>query len=993
MVPSDRIGHFLAQARRRTRTLVALQVFALVSAGVAASFFLLAWAAMQTGPAAYWPTITTGVLLFGTLTFAALGVVLPALRLKTDTAVALLIGRKHLKIASDLRSAVELSEQPTNNNSKELVAALREQVGNALTRVAIAEVLPAKQTHLSFAVAGSVAVLLTLLAILAPDVMRRGLVLLLHTPTLYEGAAVSEEPLVADVKLTYTYPSYTKMGPKTVEGSTGDLQAIKGTKVDIEMRALRRVRRALLFFGDSGEGTPLEANVKDSLVRGSFVLNETSRYRLWLAPLIGRPVRESRGHRIEIIVDQPPAVSIKSASDRLELASPRPVEIGYSATDDFELSEVNLVFRVGNAPEKRVLLHEAGSKRQVQGSMMWDPSGESLVPGVEIAYHIEARDTDTVSGPKVGVSRTLYLVLERPRESTDESLEQQKFVQERLLGVLADRLETAGSAPGETPPNDQFTLWQAAHDEEAAQVALLAGVVDEQRRDGGASKTLLGALSKVADRLNHELKAESVLLRQLRPRADSARMVQSDLQPLARLAPAHIAMLEDVVLVLDDLIGRQRLEDLAGLGEQLTQAYDKLSDLLARYQNTKDEALKEQLMREMQALRKRIGDLAQKIAEVKSRNEVGNEWQNMPDTRAAMNKAKQLEDLLAKGDNDSLSKALEELGESLRSLKKMLNENADDFTGERFTKESKATAELTQKLSELEGDERQLAGDTRQLSEAMQRILKERQAKELAEQLKGVQEKLSKLKDTLQTPTPKRLGEDAADQQSQARDRVSSTEELLQRKDVVEARKQMDELSESMSPLTKQARQRAKKDDPNGSLGSFAKKMDEAEKLSDEIRASLLKLAPRDRDIANAEQRQQGQQLGERQKALAERARQLAAEARKAGNTPGFDQAAQGLEEVAGQMGQAQSDLNASDTTDALSKEQGAADRLSQLRESIKGEKMARGSRSPEPVRIPGVDDSKAPRAWREELIEAMKEKGPENFRDAVRRYYEELVK
>jgi glucose/arabinose dehydrogenase len=42
---------------------------------------------------------------------------------------------------------------------------------------------------------------------------------------------------------------------------------------------------------------------------------------------------------------------------------------------------------------------------------------------------------------------------------------------------------------------------------------------------------------------------------------------------------------------------------------------------------------------------------------------------------------------------------------------------------------------------------------------------------------------------------------------------------------------------------------------------------------------------------------------------------------------------------------------------------------------------------------IPGADESKAPREWRQELLDAMREKAPERFREEVRRYYEELVK
>ena len=993
MVSRDGIGHFLARVRKRARTLTALRIFALAAMGLAGVVFVMAWLALRTGPAAYWPTITTTVLLIGTLLAAFFGGLLPWSRLKTDSAVARLVGQRHPPLASDLLSAVQLARQAPPGSSENLVEALRTQVGSDAARLEIDTVIPAKETTRTIAVAMGVALLLGTLTFLAPSTLARGLALLVRTPTLYEGAAVSDEPVVRDVRITYTYPTYTKLPPKTVEGATGDVQALKGTRVDLEMRSLRRARRALLFFGEAGEGRVLEARLTDNIIRASFVVSESSRYRIWLAPLLGRPIRERRGHRAEVIPDQPPVVEIKAAAERLELASPRPVEVGYSAADDYGLGDVDLVFRVGNAPEKRVPLQKATGGRQTAGSTMWDPSGESLVPGVQITYRIEARDTDTVSGPKVGVSRTLSLVLERPRENTDESLEQQKFVQERLLGVLADRLEAGVRPAGETPLPDEFTLWQASHDEEATQVALLAGLVDEQRRDGGASATLLEALSRIADRLNKQLRVEGVVLRNLKRRAEGGRLALTDLQPLRRMAGPHVVILEDVVLVLDDLIGRQRLEDLAGLGEQLTQAFDKLKDLLTRYQNTKDESLREQLQREMQALRRRIGDLAQKIAAVKSRNEVGNEWQNMPDTRDAMNKAKTLEDLLAKGDSESLSKALSELGNSLQSLKQMLNENADDFTGERFPKESRATAELMKKMSDLEGDERQLAADTRKLSDEMRKSLQEQQTKQMAAQMKGVQEKLTQLKDALKTPTPKRLGEDAADNQSRARDRATGAEELLQRKDVTEARKQMEELSQSLRPLNKVAKMRAKKDDPNGTMARFASKMEEADRLSEEVREALSQLAPRERDVASEDQRQQGQKMGERQRAISERTRQLAEEARQAGNNPGFEKAADGLQEVAGQMGQAGQDLQSSDASDALTKEQAAADRLSQLRDGLQGEKMARGSRNPEPVRIPGADDSKAPRAWRQELMEAMKEKGPENFRDAVRRYYEELVK
>lgn len=992
MVSRDAIEIFLARARTRARAESALRISALAAAAFFLVLLFLSWLAKHTGPAAYWPVVTTGVLLAVTLGAVFLGGFLPWRRLKTDTAVARMVGHRHPAVASDLLSAVQLREAADTARSTALVGALRGQVSQAVAALDLRRVVPLTPAAKPAAAAALAGGLLLGAAWLSPEGIQRGLRLLMRTPTLYEGAAISAEPLVADVKLTYHYPAYTGLPARTVEGATGDVAAIKGTRIELEMRALRRTRRALLFFGEEGQGGQMEAQVAHDVVRAAFTIEGNDRYRVWLAPLLGRPVRENRGHRIEAAVDQPPTVEIKAAADRLDLQAPRPVEVGFAATDDYGLDRVDLVYRVGNAPEKRVPLKAAAGERKVEGKTTWDPSAEALVPGVQIAYRIEARDLDNVSGPKIGSSRTLYLTLERPRESTDESLESQLYVLERLLGVLAERLELLDRATERTLPAEA-TAYLGAHEDETAQVALLAGLVDQQKREGGASQALLEALSKVADRLNRALRLENPLMQKLRPLAQQGRVAAADLGALRKAAPDHIVTLEDAVLVLDDLIGRQRLEDLAGLGEQLTQAYERLQDLLSRYQNTKDEALREQLQREIQALQRRIGELAQKIAAVKARNEVGSEWQNMPDTREAMSKAKNLEELLKKGDSESLAQALAELGDTLQSLKDMLSQNADDFNDDRFPKESRATSELTKKMSELEGDERQLAGDTSQLADELQKSMQERQQKDMAERMAAVQDKLSRLQETLKHPTPKRLGDEAAEKQARARDRAEGAEKLLQRQDVTEAGKEMSELGQALSPLAKQAQVRAAKEQAGGAMGRFSEQMSEAQKLADEITKDLQQLAPRGRDVANEAQRQRGQQMGQRQQSLAERTRALAEDARKNQGLPGFDQAAQGLQDVAGQMQQAMEDLQRGDAGEALAKEQAAADRLAALREGMKGEKMARGSRNQEPVRIPGADDSSAPRAWRQELMEAMKEKGPETFRDAVRRYYEELVK
>jgi hypothetical protein len=46
-----------------------------------------------------------------------------------------------------------------------------------------------------------------------------------------------------------------------------------------------------------------------------------------------------------------------------------------------------------------------------------------------------------------------------------------------------------------------------------------------------------------------------------------------------------------------------------------------------------------------------------------------------------------------------------------------------------------------------------------------------------------------------------------------------------------------------------------------------------------------------------------------------------------------------------------------------------------------------------EPVRIPGADEYRAPKEFRQDILDAMKRSAPADYKDMVKKYYEELVK
>ena len=464
----DRVRGFLGLVRRRVLLRDALRWSALATAALLIVLLGLSSLAAALGPAGFWLPITFIAGGACVAMAAFVGVWRPMRTLRADHGTARVMARLHPPLhalVGDIVSAVELETEPNPRASHlsdsepaisaDLVRAFQGRVAESL-----ASLDPRRLISMRPATRGALALLAALALLvgaarLLPDVVGRGLSTLLHRPSRFEGAAISATPIVGDVRITYEYPPYTGLPPRVVEGSTGDIVAIKGTRVKIETTPLRTSRHAMLLLGESGEVGEVPARLGKGLITAHLTLIESGTYRFWLQPLLGRAVREQRGHRLEAEVDRPPRVEIHGPADRLELSTPRPIEVGFAADDDYGLGAVELVFRVDDAPEQRQLLKDARGAKLAQGRTLWDPARLGLSPGARIAYHVEARDRDEISGAKAGSSRTLYVVIARPQESIDDRLDRQRDVLERLTSDLADRLELPariGAGAGTLPP-------------------------------------------------------------------------------------------------------------------------------------------------------------------------------------------------------------------------------------------------------------------------------------------------------------------------------------------------------------------------------------------------------------------------------------------------------------------------------------------------------------------------------------------------------------
>src|SRR5438105_8665446 len=240
------VAALLARARRRAAWLEALRGVSLVSAGLLVA--LLAGALVAS--------------VDGTL-FARL--VLAALSLAASAAAGWLVWRaspldprqlaRRLGGPSELLSSVELSADPPAGASTELLSLLHVRAAAAAAKIDPAKALPASSLRPAILALAGTLLFWAFAHWMAPRHVSQGL------RRLWSGDSgappVEPSPIAGDLSITYLYPAYTGLPPRTEEGTAGDLRAPRGTEVRIAARADRDLSQA--FAVVNGTGVELEA--------------------------------------------------------------------------------------------------------------------------------------------------------------------------------------------------------------------------------------------------------------------------------------------------------------------------------------------------------------------------------------------------------------------------------------------------------------------------------------------------------------------------------------------------------------------------------------------------------------------------------------------------------------------------------------------------------------------------------------------------------------
>ncbi|HEX3036427.1 MAG TPA: DUF4175 family protein [Thermodesulfobacteriota bacterium] len=945
----------------------------------------------------YTNSVYFSILKFFALVAACFGLVkflIPAvLKKEKETALALELEKVNPGLGENALNAILLAEETRSEKelgvSKSLIEAHIDEVSRKLESLDLSSAVPVEKIRSHWKRLTAAFLLSAVALVFAPKEFRSFLfsahILPASDPDFLE---------LADIRIEYKYPAYTKIPPEVVRRSTGDVKAMRGTQVTFEATPLNSLSGGEIVI-QNGFNVPLSWEGKK--LKGEFrILSDGSFY-------IRDKGGEFRSRTFRIIAqkDNNPKIIIKSQTgDAVEIEESDNLDIFYKATDDFGLTKLLLTWNGKKGEGSKLIKQTKGEPESIEDKFTWDFSGIESEPGEVVEVRIEAYDNDTVTGPKVGVSNAIRVKLNSVRKKHENVLALVESVLEEFLDVLADDIQYRPQNNGSDVAQVKEVQGNIGRKIKIAQSSL-DKILDKMKDDDFSDYTYFLGISNIKIRVEDIINQRFDLL---------ASLSAGDLPRLGDLITREINEFEDDVLFLDSMLKGERLRESLFYGRDMLNKHDELRELLESLKQNGDEKTRRDVQRKIEELRDLMAQLAEKLSSVGG--DIREEFLN-PDAFQAMNLEGTLDQVMKLIEQGKINDALELLSNFESDLQDMiagLESGVQSFSSASLSEEMRKLSEFISKVKNLEKEEESLKKKTEGLKEG---LLKEKNEREnLLEFVRREKEKVEMLENILMEAKSKisdNMTEDETSEENMIIDRIlNETQELrhwlqaFQFKESLEEAKEVEGQTAGLRNLSRLG---------TGKLGNVGREIQESADIAKEIREDLEQLEAQIKQKSMYQFAERQDEIEKETSALADDFRDL--------HQSDFsfpDDIGEKLDDSKGFMQGASGSLRKKEISRAISNQEEAIKSLKGARENAEGllEKFrmsARGMGRPVPfvlgrgfqeggqgtdtsyVDIPSPAESEIGKEFKENLMEALRDGSPKGFEELNKRYYEKIIK
>ncbi|MCF6157531.1 MAG: hypothetical protein E3K32_02935 [wastewater metagenome] len=683
-------------------------------------------------------------------------VFLPLLSLLNREKIALFMEERYPSLNNSLISSVQLTKGTLQKRgvtySEQMIGMLVEDTANQVKQLDINRVINRGFLRFTCVILIASFVIFSTVYIYNHSSFHKNIPLLFSYFSKGEGVvekgfAAYSGPVIGDITLAYRYPLYTGLSPKTIYNTSGDIKALKGSEVQISALSDRPLLSAEMILNDS-KRIPLEIE-NGRMFKGNLLLFESGSYCFETTDSNGRVVKDTVLHTIQVDPDQFPEISIRSPGKDLIVNEKDTVELTYAARDDFGIHEITLVFERGGEKKTETLMRSGKKRTEYNGSYLWSLSELNLREEERIAYHLEVKDNDTISEQKVGSSRVYYLEVYSSRKKHQDLIQLQEALLREMLFLLSDDL-TKRVDDEKCTSKDYLMMIQDGVQGYVKKIHdLFTDILVGMQDDTLANYSVYYALQNLKEKFHTVTdKKQTAVMRSVQDTAESS-MPVSVLQELQKTQDEEVAEVENIILFINEMIEKQRLEDVLDTGKNLVQSQNTIEKLLNSLREGKDEKLNEKVLAELMRIEDTLQQMMEKLMKM-AQGEHMDEFLNADamktiEQNSLMEELNAMKDALSKGDLDSALQAAQRLLSELQKMMDQMGSSAQNFADQSFGDMLKDANHLTDKISGLESKERELAENTDQLKKEIQ----SRTSQAMNETLKSFFEKQGERLDTM----------------------------------------------------------------------------------------------------------------------------------------------------------------------------------------------------------------------------------------------------
>jgi soluble cytochrome b562 len=553
---------------------------------------------------------------------------------------------------------------------------------------------------------------------------------------------VVDAPAAGNFEMLYTYPAYSGLAPRTVSGS-GEIEALKGTSVEVAFSTTVDVARAALVFGANRIAA---RPAGERRYRATLYLNGETSYRIELEDTGGLTNGGGPEYAVRLIPDAVPSVEVTEPAGEIESDARGAVTVRYRAADDYGISGLALVARAA-AGERRWTIPLAARARSAGGEYEWDFGSLGAQPGEVVSAFVEAADNDTISGPNVGVSAPFLVRIADPRQKREQARESMEKLADELLQLLGDELDVQAryqELAERTGDWEQFP-WKEAEEAAAKQKSVretaaraeqrAADLADAMDRDPGAREETIFQADLIREGLSEMRERQLAPMAEMAASLDPAAATREETGQktgfLATTAERAARKAEELALMADAMKRDRGLSDVERGAREMAGAEERLLDDLERLKPG-DRAAAAEVLKQLEQIEQALRDLAEALLE--QNKELPEEFLNSDalknlDLGEVLRDLDQVRQLLKSGDIDGARRAAKELAKKLADLRNRLQQAGDEVDERRLKALERLRGSSVPKLQSLVDGQRVLLERTealeRQAGPRLEQVLRE----------------------------------------------------------------------------------------------------------------------------------------------------------------------------------------------------------------------------------------------------------------------------